>query len=168
MARPRTTGHRMPKQWAAIPGIISAFTADATALGGSLAFGSPATVLRMIGEYTIFPVSQPVVTEQAKLAVAIGVISSDAFAAGAASVPDPSGEPEYPWLYWAEHTFAYHDTTRDPSQAAGSLRHGFDIKSMRKMKPRETLAVIFQFDQLSSTPDLTISMGQTRVLIAGL
>ncbi len=172
MARPRhgvvVVTPKRRKQWTAIPGIVLTQAADATLLGASLAFGEGGnTVLRMRGEYTIVPGSTaPVAADRVKITLALGVISSDAFAAGAASVPDPAGEPEYPWLYWAEHTFEFGSNSLDPSSAGASLRQAFDVKSMRKFSPGQSLAWISQYTDLAGTPSVRVSFGQTRVLLA--
>ncbi len=165
----RATGHRMPKEWAGMPGIELNFTADATQLGGSIAFATPATVLRMIGEYLVSPTDGGgfVNGDRADITVAIGVVSTDAF--DAAATPDPASEPEYPWLYWADHPVFIPDSTpAERDDVVGSVRRTFDIRSMRKLKPRESLCWVVQYGDLTGTPPLTVGIGQTRVLLAGV
>ena len=158
----------MDKEWNAIPGISLVVGSDNTFLGGGLSPGTSATVLRMLGEYVIAPRTSPVAIDEAQVVIGIGVISGDAFAAGAASVPDPGGEPEYPWLYWASHSLFFGSTQVDPASDAASLRAKFDIRSMRKMKPRETLAFIVQYININGNPDLKLLIGATRVLLGGV
>ena len=158
----------MDKEWNSIPSISLALTADATSLGGALSPGTSATVLRMLGEYIIVPTSAPAALDQVKVAVGIGVISGDAFAAGSASVPDPAGEPDYPWLFWAEHSLYFGTTSVDPSSLGATVRRQFDIRSMRKMKPRETLAMIVQYANIAGNPPLSMLISQTRVLLGGI
>ncbi len=159
-------GPRQVKEWTAIPSINLGLTASGTSLGGSIGFNEPRTVLRMIGEYVMQGTGGQTFAESdsAKIALAIGVISSDAFAAGAGSVPDPAGEPEYSWLFWAEHEFLFPSATDDGNTAGSSLRRSFDIRSMRKMKPRESLAVVVEYADLTGAPPITVSIAQTRVL----
>ena len=159
-------GPRMLKEWNQLLAQALVFSADSTLLGPSLAFGNPATVLRMIGEYVICPRVAVAAADSAVVSVGIGVISTDAFDAGAGSVPDPGEEPEYPWLYWARHPLFFAQTTTDPSVAAGSVRHTFDVRSMRKMKPRESLVFIGQYGNIAGDPPLTLTLGGVRVLIA--
>ena len=102
MANQRT-GPRRNKEWVNIPASTNSFTGNATGSGGALESGTKLTVLRMLGEYAITLVPAPVALDECEIAVAIGVISSDAFALGASAFPDPVEEPEYPWLYWASH-----------------------------------------------------------------
>ncbi len=156
------------KQWSAIPGIAFGMTADSTNGAGSLGFAEACTVLRMLGEYTIFPTSPPVAGDEVVVTIGIGVISSDAAALGATAFPDPSEEPEYPWLYWASHGFGYNGTLEESALLSSSLRQKFDVRSMRKIKPRESLQMVVQYADVGSAgdPPLTIVTGVTRVLIA--
>ncbi len=135
MANGRRGGPRMGKAWDSIAATQLTMTADGVHMGSSgFAPGlGPMTVLRMIGEYTIQPTAAITALDACRVTVAIGVVSSDAFAAGVGSMPDPSSEPDYPWLYWADHPlyFAATDATVDPKNDTTSLRHRFDIRSMR-------------------------------------
>jgi len=92
------------------------------------------------------------------------VISTDAFNIGASAVPDPLTDGAYPWLFWKVH--AFHFGGVDPENAAeiASVRHSFDIRSMRKVKGNETLAFIFQYADSNGAPAMTLFAAQTRVL----
>ena len=164
----RVRGPRMQKQWSFIPGLSILFTVGATKSGAALTFGEPATVLRMIGEYTISLAAAPTALDSLVIAVAIGVVSTDAFnVAAAAALPDPSAEPDYPWLYWTSHPFFFPTTSTDPNGDSTKLRLHFDIKSMRKMKSRESLVMVAEYANLAgSQPDITMVVGGTRVLLA--
>ncbi len=161
----RTGGARLAKQWESFNAIQRALTADATLQGTSLASTTAQTILRMLGSYIICPTSAPVAGDAALVVVGIGVVSTDAFAAGAGSMPDPGAEPDYPWLYWKSHGFFFPTNTADPSAASGSIRVDFDIRSMRKMKPRESLAWVIEYIDLAGTPPLQLDIAHTRVLI---
>ena len=158
----------MEKDWSSIPGIEFAATADATLLGGSNSPGVSSTVLRMIGEYVITPTAPPAALDSVTIFLGIGVISLDAFNAGAGSVPDSGGEPNYPWLFWACHDFFFATTTADPKTESGSLRRAFDIRSMRKMKAGQTLAFIVQYANNVGNPPMTVQLCSTRVLFGNL
>ena len=159
-------GPRLAKQWDALPGISIAFTGDATSLGGSLPATASQTILRMMGEYTITPTAAPAAGDEAQVTIGIGVVSTDAFAAGAGSVPDPTSEAEYPWLYWASHPIGRAvDASVDPANETLLLRKSFDVKSMRKMKPRESLIFVAQYFNFTGDPPLTVLVGVTRVLL---
>jgi len=104
-------GRRMAKHWHSIAASTAAATVDVTTIGAVLALDGPWTVIRMIGEYCIFPTNNVVAGDHAEVSVGIGVISSDAAAAGSASAPDPGSEPEFPWLYWSSHEFFFRNTS---------------------------------------------------------
>ena len=160
-------GPRMPKHWHSIPSISLAFTSSSTLQGGSLALDGPWTVIRMLGSYLIAPTAGGtfVAGDAADIVVGIGVVSSDAFAAGAGSMPDPAGEPEYPWLYWKDTQFSLLGAPAG-DEALSTARVEFDIRSMRKIKPRESLAVVAQYADRSGNPPYTVRFGRTRVLVA--
>ncbi len=158
-------GVRQRKEWAALASATNAFTGNSTFLGGILNFTAAITVLRMVGTYTIGPTSATAALDEAHIAVAIGVVSSDAAAVGAGSLPDPEDEPEYPWLYWMHHNFFYPAVSTDAGGATLSGRFAFDSRSMRKIKPRESLVFLAQYQDVVGTPPLQISIGATRVLI---
>ena len=159
----------MAKEWNSIVAGEIDMSGDATfAVPGGLILGTSATVLRMLGEYVVSPPAAVVADDAALVIVAIGVFSADAFVLGATAMPDPHDEAGYPWLYWASHPFHFGATTADPNSAAATLRHRFDVRSMRKMKPRETLGVVVQYVDVNGTPPLTINVGDIRVLLAGV
>jgi len=158
----------MQKHWHSMGALSNAFTADGTAINSPLALSGPFTVIRMLGEYTIHPTGGGTfaAVDACAVNVAIGVVSSDAAAVGASAVPDPTGEPDYPWLYWASHPISFVVATADQNNPGAALRHSFDIHSMRKIKPRESLIMVAEYADLSGTPPMTIDAGQTRVLVA--
>ncbi len=163
-------GPRMDKEWNALPGQKMDISTG-TVLGPALEPNTSATVLRMIGEYVLAAQAGGtfVAGDAVNIGVGIGVISSDAFAAGAGSVPDPSGEPEYPWLYWKKVPVFFRSAgVEDLASNAVTSRHAFDIKSMRKMKPRESLVFIIDYGNLSGDPPMTLTFGGARVLLGGI
>ncbi len=161
-------GQRMAKHWHFIPSVSQSLTANGTALGGGLALDGPWTVIRMLGDLMIAatPGGTFVSADEARVAVAIGVISSDAFAAGAASVPDPSAEPDYPWLYFRELGFLFAGASPAGDELTAHVRINLDIRSMRKLKPRETLAFVMQYVDVNGAPPMTIQQSIIRVLVA--
>ncbi len=170
MAR-ATTGARLQKRWEG----LAATTLDITVAGtyplsGSLAITVPTTVLRMIGEYIIAPTAVIQSQDQIFFTVGIAVISTDAATLGATAMPDPLGEPGFPWLYYMGHSLQWGAACsgtagQGPQGAAGSLRHSFDVKTMRKIKPRETLIMIGEYTDSAGTPPISVLTGPTRVLV---
>ena len=169
MARNRGGGSRLVKEWNGLNAIVLDLTADGTVLGSSLNFASAATVMRMLGEYVITPTSGgPIAADDAAVvSVGVGVVSTDAFNAGATAMPDPGSEPEFPWLYWMRHAvYMGAGTVADNAeQIGGAVRESFDVRGMRKMKPSESLALIVEYSDLQGTPALTLTFGGARVLI---
>ncbi len=161
-------GRRMDKEWNAILASSTNLAANGTASGAGLTPGTSATVLRMIGEYVVGARLAPTAVDSAVISLGIAVVSNDAFIAGAASLPDPGGDPEFPWLFWASHMLFFPTTSADPSTALSSVRRSFDIRSMRKMKPSETLVSVIEYGNIIGNPDIQINMGATRVLLGGI
>ncbi len=161
------SGNRVRKQWGSVgTGITTQVSANITTIvAGFLSRTEAFTVMRLIGEYTIQPGAVNVINDQCVWTVGIGVVSNDAATANT-SLPDPEDEPDYPWLYWASHNMsmqkAQQDSQGDPAMA---LRHTFDVHSMRKIKPREVLAVIIQFRDINGAPTYDLTWSKTRVLI---
>ncbi len=157
---------RMPKHWHPIAGGSQGFTVNATALIGTLGtFATPFTVIRMLGEYIIGPDAAPAAADSCRVGVGIGVVSTDAATLGATAMPDPSGEPDFPWLYWAEHAFFFVGTSLE-DQAVAQLRHSFDVRSMRKVKPRESLVMVVEYVDVNGAPPMQVETAATRVLVA--
>ncbi len=158
------------KQWSSIPGLILSSAAGGLLQGGSLAFLAPATILRCRGyvQAMFDETAQP--GDQAVLTYGLGIVSSDAFAAGAASMPDPAGEPEYPWLWWGEIFLESRWATGAGNpQPAGwgpdRMRLDVDTKAMRKVKPGESLMWAIEVVSVAGGPQIEHRIGQTRVLI---
>ncbi len=162
----RFRGPRMPKHWHSVAGVSLSFTANTTQIGGGLSLDGPWTAIRMLGEYIIGADTAPTAQDACEIAVGIGVVSSDAFALGATAMPDPIGDSYYPWLYWAAHDFFFADSSVADGNVR-SLRRSFDIRSMRKLKPKETLGVVWQYIDTAGAPPMQLEMAVTRVLVAG-
>ena len=170
MARQRGSGSRMGKQWGDIPAISLSLTADGTSSGGALISTTSQTVLRMLGGYTIGLAGIATAADAVRIGVGIGIISTDAFNLGATAMPDPLGELDFPWLYWNEHSLRYPAAAgtsagQGVTDARGWVRHKFDIRSMRKMKPRENLVVVIEYADTNGAPPMRVDVDQTRVLI---
>ncbi len=165
MANRNFGGRRMAKHWHVIAGLSQAFTVDSTKIGGSLSLDGPWTVLRCLVEYIITPTSAPAALDDVTIAVALGVVSSDAVAVGPTAMPDPVAEPDYPWLYWASHEFFFAGTDPESASAGASIRRVVDSRSMRKMKPRESLVWVAEYANTVGNPPIHLGIGQTRVLV---
>ena len=156
----------MVKQWGNIGSGATAFTVDSTSLQAALAFGEAQTIIRMLGSYVIGPSAAPAATDSCIVSLGIGIVSSDAAAVGATAMPDPGGEARFPWLYWANHNLVYRSTEVDSSSPAGAVRVDFDIKSMRKVKPSESIVFLGQYENISGDPSVFLHTGRVRLLLA--
>ncbi len=165
MARDRGGYDRLTKEWSSIPASVIAFTSAGTAALGVIDFNEAATVLRMLGEYTLTPSGSTVALDAAVITVGIGKVSTDAATLGATALPDPGSEPNFPWLYWASHSVFFGGTSVDPNSEAATIWHSFDVRTMRKFKPRETLQMVAQYDDVNGAPPVRLNPGITRVLV---
>ena len=159
-------GRRMQKEWTNIASNANAFTGNSTASLGGNVFGIPGTIMRCIGEYVINPTSAPTALDRCIVTVALGVVSGDALVAGASAFPDPADEPDYPWLFLGTHPFFFGGTSADPNSVASAVRHRFDVKSMRKVKPGQALAMVAQYEDGTGIPPMTLQSGVTRFMFA--
>ncbi len=168
MARSRQGGTRMVKQWSGTGAAHIQMTAAGTFGGGSTAFAASGTILRLFGEYILGPTSAVGVDDRALITVGVGIVSTDAASLGATAFPDPGDEPEYPWMYYASHALHYRDILADGQDGGiqGNVRASFDVGAMRKFKPRESLQVVVQYEDLFGTPPITFSSGIFRLLVA--
>ncbi len=166
MADRFSRGQRMKKRWASLgTNTPTAFTAPSTAVfSGFIVPTEAQTVIRMLGEYLIVPAPTPSANDHASITVGIGIASADGVTAG--SGPDPADEPEYPWLYWANHNFNFPVAAANDGLGGGVVRQTVDVRSMRKMKPREALFITAQYQDGSGTPALDMTAGFFRVLLA--
>ncbi len=159
---------RQHKRWVQMgTNTRNAIAADGTFLvSQDVSRDEPFTVLRMIGEYSVGPSGVNVINDAVAIGFGIGVVSSDAFVVGGTAVPDPIGDVGYPWLFWSNHMFeqtiARQESEGDPLMA---LRRTFDIRTMRKVSPGQSVAQIFQYVNISGNPTIRINWGITRVLI---
>ncbi len=170
MSNGRGHGQWMSKQWNGIPAGVIDFTADATVGVGTLAPNTAATVLRMLGGYTIEATAGGafVADDACRITVGIGVVASDSAELGSQALPDPAAEFEFPWLYWRQHQFSVFDSTPSGLEILMFHAHSFDVRSMRKIKPRESLVWIAQYSDEAGAPPVTVRPGGTRVLFAGI
>ncbi len=166
MARQRSNTPRRVKEWAGLPQASNAFTSSTTAIIGDLAFTEPSTVLRMIFEYGLFSTAAPVALDAAHVSFGMAVVSTDAAAVGGTALPDPRTEPEFPWLFWAEHIYRAQSTALEDAEGMTVVRRSVDIHSMRKIKPRESLVFVAQYVDGGGTPPVTAFHESVRILLA--
>ncbi len=161
---------RMRKQWREIPALNYTTTTAQTLVAGQLDFTAPATVLRMLCEYIVGPEVPADAGDAMFLTLAVGVVSTDAANLGFTAMPDPSGDSDYPWLYWAQHPIFIGQAITAVAGAGvmgdqGNLRAKIDIKSMRKISAKQTLIWVSQYTNFTGNPPINVGLGKTRVLV---
>jgi len=152
------------KQWSFIPGIQLNPSGAATVLMGSLAFSSPATLLRLRGNGSV-AMDGETDAEDTQVTFGIGLFSTDAVTLGVTALPDPSSEPEFPWIWYDSHAIMVTNVetgVTTPSDIMGAARFVIDSKAMRKIKPGESLAMLAE---VSVAANVDINVGLTRVLL---
>ena len=160
-------GKRMDKTWNGIVASTLDFTSNTTSAPAGLVFSAKSTIIRMLGEYVIFPTAAPVALDECRIGVGIIVLSDDQFGSGTSgSLPDPISDFGLPWLFWAEHTIHLPTTSLDPASEVSQFRRTFDIRSMRKISNGQTLAWVGQYLDIQGTPPVTLTASVTRVLFA--
>ena len=157
------------KQWTVLPGKSVSHTTDGTNIAstGGLAFTSPSTILRVrcpeILQY--FDESRQV-GDGIVLTYGLGVVTTDAVAAGDASMPDPQSEPEFPWVYWTQVTLRGEITSMVEAEGTSSVRlRDIDSRAMRKMHPGQSLVWVLQRTGAFGAPVTLVTVADTRVLI---
>ena len=156
------------KAWDGIPGLTQAVSADSTFLAsGALTFGIPATLLRTRTFIEVwFDATGLATDDEVSLTFGLALLSADAFSAGAGSVPDPSGEAEFPWIFWTAFHMRVIETFATGGTAASMYRQiDVDSKAMRKIKPGQALFWVGQYTDLGGAPVMQISIPQTRCLL---
>ena len=150
------------KQWSSVPGLSADVAAAGNQGGSQLAFTFPATILRIRGGGHI-GIDGGADGAANNVTVGIGIVSTDAATLGATALPDPQDEPEYDWMWWRElNVKRIVQTAETDSDIAGTVRWVIDSKAMRKVKPGQSLIMIFQ---TGTTTAIDIEMEQLRVLI---
>ena len=156
------------KTWAALPSVTVTGTGATTLLGGGLLFLVPATILRIRGFVNCIFDAAVQVGDAMQIGLGLAIVSDDAFNAGAGSMPDPQGDPEFPWLWWKSLELLAVSTNATAVNNTGwgmaAQRYEVDSKAMRKIHPSQTLCWIAQLTSAQGAPDTTVTLGQTRVL----
>jgi len=152
------------KQWTVVGATQASFTTDGTGVGGSLGFAVPGTILRCRCFISALMDSNSQVGDDMGLTFGLGIVSTDAVAAGSGSLPDPGDEPEYPWLWWGDMVVHSETTTPISSWGPHAQLLQVDTKAMRRVKPGQSLVWVIQRSGTSGAPTVIIDIGQTRVL----
>ncbi len=164
MARQFAT-RRRTRRWAALPGVTLVTSSFGTLAGSGLGFTTPETVVRMIGGWYASIIGTLVDDDAAVVTLGIGVATTDAFAVGVGSLPDPQDEPAFPWLYWANMNLRQEGTAVNQAWGVGSQYKSFDVSSQRILRPGQTLFSVIQVSDGAGAPSVVVELEQTRVLL---
>ena len=124
------------------------------------------TAVRIVGDLRVFQNSTVTMSDSAMVIdVGIGVTSTEAFAAGAASLPSPVVSTEYPprgWLYVARKTY----TVVVQAEGINILwpEFSFDLRSMRKID-KGVLFMSVHNSNSDGAANNVILRGRVRVLL---
>ncbi len=165
----RSFGRKQLKAWLAIPGGSRDLTSVTTTIApGNLTFTGPGTILRVRGDMWLAFSATTTALDQAEVTFGLALVSADAAVLGSTAVPDPGGDPDFPWLWWKSvsmfSTFVIDGTGSDNSGQL-MLRIPVDTKAMRRFKPGTALAFVAQYGDTAGTPALRWHQGSMRVLI---
>ena len=155
------------KAWLAIPAFNDSLTGDNTFVTAALSFVGPGTILRTRGRILLaMNPSGKAADDSVKITFGLGLVSTDAFTLGATAMPDPAGEPEYPWLWWDEVNLRSMIATTNESGFGPENRELIvDTKAMRKVKPGQSLTLVIQYANITGTPIVNSEVSQFRTLI---
>ena len=168
---PRTSGRgqRRLSQWCRGPrsSAIQVVTAQGTTLVDTAVEATqPLTLVRVRGELVIWQaVATSIGDGFTSFEAGIGIVSADAAAQGAGSMPTPGGDADWPGWLWHHSggsiiTFETTEVLRGPMNA---IRIPIDSKAMRKNGTNETLFGAVQFNTEVGTATLNFVMN-TRIL----
>ena len=96
----------------------------------------------------------------------LGIVTADAFSAGAASMPTPEGDRDWGgwlWFHSGGALISRSVTEVDEGFPLGALRIPIDTKAMRKMSPNETIFGAVSFTTEIGTATVSF-VGRTRML----
>ncbi len=135
-------GKQRLTQWIGPPaqGFVTVAT-TAAVLVDSGSFEEPLTLMRTRGMVSIRPTSTAA-TGDFVGAIGMAVVSTEASAAGVASMPEPYTDADWGgWFVWRSFAYAW-DVTTDIGRAISSWNMEIDSKAMRKIAPNETVVTI--------------------------
>jgi len=153
-------------------GGTATMTGNATALLDSFSFSEAGTIMRLVGGEILlsFATQTLVASDAAALTVGIGLVSTDAAAAGAASMPDPASDSVYDWIWWYTSILRNMNVTTETglfAQGAAVSRIPINSKAMRRFKGAQSLVAVVQYADVNGAPTVFVDFAGVRVLHSG-
>ncbi len=172
MARRDRGSNRRRVGWNQFVGGSFAQTGNGTIVGPGL---SPVTgvqaftLVRIRGEVLVHLEGTLAADDNVRLAIGLGVFSTDAFTLGDTAMPDPLDDASFSWIwYWSGHLLmpgaATSATWDQATTGTAAVRMPIDTKGMRKIKNGETLGFVMQYADQTGTPPVGWDFGATRAL----
>ena len=160
-------GRRTDKAWVILPGDMIQSSATGTKLfAGSIAFSSPGTILRCRGRISGTFDETAQVGDFLTTTFGLGIVSTDAATLGATAMPDPSGDGDYPWLWWETMDLRSSVAAAPTAYGPSAKELEIDTKAMRRVKPGQSLVMVMEHSSASGAPVTEFDMARLRVLIA--
>jgi len=169
----RTVQTRSPRRqtsWAdGYLAVATAISANGKTLVQGLALTAgvtEATIVRMRGEVLAFLSAGDIALAGFQLGIGMGIVSTDAFNAGAASVPGPLSDQD--WEGWMWYQLVQLSSVSSAIQGlvapSAQVRIPVDSKAMRKLSDNEVLALVYE-----TTDEVGVAVAQvstmTRMLL---
>ena len=160
MANTRRTGRRVDYVWEGIgAGGATASVTTTAILQEIVAIADARTLYRVRGELLAFLTTSGAANSVKMLAVGLIVVSTEALAAGVASISSPLSDLNAPWLWHGFMICGRTTVTEGEDSFMTSNRLTVDSKSMRRLKPNQSIVFVAQPQNLAGTETIQISMG---------
>ena len=153
------------KTWVAIASSFQSVSTNTTLAGNGVTTSVKSTILRCRGFVQATMDSTAQIGDVMQLTFGLGLVSSDAFAVGAISLPDPGIDVGYPWLWWGQMKLESEIAAGADTWGPQAMRLEVDTKAMRRWGPDMTLAWVCNTEGAAGAPATLVTFGQTRVLI---
>ena len=165
---PSRSSVRRETKWSVGPNDSSGASSSGQVLwtnGVVLSTESLATIVRIRGFWDCWLTAGDAANAGFEGAIGLGLVSDEAFAAGAASVPGPISEVD--WDGWMFHQF-FNVKTQGAFNVASGLnmayqRISIDCKAMRKITDGYTLCGVVEHTEIGTA--VLAQEGNTRVLL---
>jgi len=123
-------------------------------IGSAITFTeSTQTILRTRGRVNLsLTAAVAAVTDRCRVTAGIAIVSSDAVTLGATALPEPETDRSFPWMWWDTWWVQSSSTATPPViPAQGVYNEVVDVKSMRKVRVDQAIALIVEVSFLTGT-----------------
>ena len=109
-------------------------------------------------------------SDHVRIGIGLAVFSTDSVVAGGASLPEPLGDPAFPWMWWREISLRMPGSSTNATWVnpggwgLAAQQIEVDVKAMRIIRPDQSLAWVIQYSNTSGNPPVALDFGIHRVL----